>query len=265
MEKHAILKMINQKDSSIVRAEHSGKYIQSFARTDKKCVRAQYLSPSNIKHDLAIIEARYRPKGTRSYKHGVLSFGASVEELPPERALQFTVEWLQFYEGYPWIAAVHVNKPRHIHSHFLLGTTNIRTGKKMTQSPKDLKMSKAYYNQVAQKYNLPLVLYDGMDTSTPSEDASTSQPEANTFSDVPKNTQAGDTMVESNRGYQSFYDCSPTDMILPEIVYEPLFPEPSTSRIQQSDYGVIPLLMNVYQENVDRFFHLGYGRSGKLL
>ena len=91
------------------------------------------------------------------FKQGILSFGATCNELIPEKALQLTQEVLDYFRYYPWLAAIHTNKPEHVHAHFLLGMTNVHTGQKYSQSPHELRNFRNHYNEIAHKNSLPQV------------------------------------------------------------------------------------------------------------
>lgn len=155
MDRHAVIKFVNYKTPTLKRAQRLSRYIGQLARTEPKYLAGQYMLPPCSEHSLEVIENRYHPKGTRTFKQGILSFGASTEELPPNTALDLTKEVLAFFTDYPWLAAIHTNKPKHIHAHFLLGMTNVRNGKKYSQSPQELHQFMDHYNDLARKHSLP--------------------------------------------------------------------------------------------------------------
>ena len=157
MDKFAVAKFVNYKTSNEGRAKRLSGYIRQLASAEPKYLASQYMTPANSEHSLAVIEKRWHPKGTRMFKQGILSFGATTEELKADKALEITREILGFFESYPWLAAIHTNKPSHIHAHFLLGMTNVRTGAKYSQGPQELRQFVEHYNKVARKRFLPLL------------------------------------------------------------------------------------------------------------
>lgn len=161
MESHAIAKFINYRTASVERARRLSSYIKQLTRTEPEYVLSQYISKANSEHSLRIVEGRWHPMGDRSFKQGVLSFGATCEELQPTKALGITKEILEYFADFPWLAAIHTNKPEHIHTHFLLSTTNVRTGRKYSQSPQELRQFREHYNEVASKNSLPLLKEKG--------------------------------------------------------------------------------------------------------
>ena len=157
MDKHGIIKFVNYSIASANRAKRLSVYLKQLSRTSPQYVANNYLSKANTEHSLKVIENRWHPKGSRMFKQGILSFGATCKELPPEKALRLTQEILGYFSYYPWLAAVHTNKPEHIHAHFLLGMTNVHTGHKYSQSPHELRNFRDHYNAIASKNSLPQV------------------------------------------------------------------------------------------------------------
>lgn len=150
-----ITKFINYSDSSPQRAEKFSRYLQNLLKTNAEYVSVNYLDRNNVEHGIQVIEKKWKPRGSRSFKQGILAYGVSTSEYPIERILKFNEELLKkMYPHNPWLVAVHTNKPL-LHAHFLLVTTNVITGKKMSQSPKDLKNFKDQYDELARKYGLP--------------------------------------------------------------------------------------------------------------
>ena len=157
MDQHAIIKFINYSAATPGRAKRLSFYLKQLPRTSPEYVTTNYLCKDNSEHGLNVIENRWHPKGNRLFKQGILSFGATCQELAPEKALQLTQEVMEYFSYYPWLAAVHTNKPEHIHAHFLLGMTNVHTGHKYSQSPHELRNFKDHYNAIASKNSLPQV------------------------------------------------------------------------------------------------------------
>ena len=154
----AIIKFVNYADNANpTRAERLSKYLQLLQRTDENLIISNYIDKKDAAHGLEVIEKNFNPRGHRSFKQGIISTGISCKEFAPTEFLKFMSKLLtDFFRGYPYLAAVHTNKPSRLHSHFLLGTTNVLTGKKFSQSKRDLQNFKDYYDELAKQYNLPL-------------------------------------------------------------------------------------------------------------
>ena len=154
MAKHAIIKLINYPNADVAKAKQISDYIQAPKRTQTAYVFGHGLDAADVGGSLETIEKRWKPKGTRLFKHGVFSFGQP--DLAPEKAVEVTQEIMAFFKDYPWLAAVHINCPYRIHSHFLLGCINLLTGRKYSQGLKELQLFKDFYGDVASRHGLPV-------------------------------------------------------------------------------------------------------------
>ena len=149
-----IIKFVNYKQTSPAKAKRLEAYISALGKTEKKLTASNYLTIGDAKRGLEVIYNRFHPNGQRLYKQGILAFG--VPDIAVDTALNVAKDTLRFFDEYPWIMAVHLNKPKRLHAHFLLGTINVHTGKKLSQSLADIKMIRNKYDEVAKEYGLPL-------------------------------------------------------------------------------------------------------------
>ena len=150
-----ITKFINYSNSSPQRAEKFSRYLQNLSKTNSAYVATNYLDRNNIEQSIKVLERKWKPGGSRSFKQGILAYGLPVGEYPVEEIMKFNKELLKkIFPDFPWMFTVHTNKNL-LHSHFLLVTTNVLTGKKLSQSPKDLQSFKDCYDDLAVKYGLP--------------------------------------------------------------------------------------------------------------
>ncbi len=241
MEKCAIIKFVNYNTATLNRAKRLSRYIKALSRTNEKYVATQYISKANAEHGLQVIEDRWKPKGKRSFKQGILSFGVSCNEFSPEEALKMTEETLQYYRHLPWLAAVHINKPQHLHAHFLLGMTSIFDGKKYSQGPSDLQKFKRYYNSIARKHGLPLVHGYGMDAHADSS-AQTLNPQV--------------VRVDVHNKPEWHYPENTWNTLNPSQLGVPSYPASIYPQPQQTK-GIF----DDYREDFGRFFLLGYEKG----
>ena len=239
MEKCAIIKFVNYSLATLEKARRFSMYVRALSRTNDNYVIANYISKSNVEHGLKVIEERWKPKGTRSFKQGILSFGVNCNEFSPEEALEVTEETLQYFHQLPWLAAVHINKPQHLHAHFLLGMTSIFDGKKYSQGPSDLQKFKQYYNSIARKHGLPLVHGHGMD---PQADLS------------PQTLNPNVVYVDTQNQPEYYAPVVTLDATYPRNA--PSYPAPIYLQPQQ-----MKGIFDDYCEDFRRFFLLGYGKG----
>lgn len=152
-----ITKFVNYSDSSPKRAEKFSRYLKHLSKTNSDYMATNYLDRDNVERSIKVIERKWKPRGSRSFKQGILAYGVPVGEYSVEKIMKFNRELLQkTFPDFPWMFAIHTNK-YFLHSHFLLVTTNVLTGKKLSQSPKDLQAFKDQYDELALKYGLPVL------------------------------------------------------------------------------------------------------------
>ena len=244
MDNFAVAKFVNYKTSNEGRAKRLSGYIRQLASAEPKYLASQYMTPANSEHSLAVIENRWHPKGTRMFKQGILSFGATTEELKADKALEITREILGFFESYPWLAAIHTNKPAHIHAHFLLGMTNVRTGAKYSQGPQELRAFAEHYNKVARKKSLPLLKgHDDPKEPLPNKSRPVSE--------------AGSRIVDVD----SSGDCG---QVCPVYCQSQLAVPMNTGVYAAVALGEDPLrnIVRCFQNDFEKYFLLGLGKDG---
>ena len=152
-----ITKFVNYSNASPRRAEKFSRYLKHLSKTNSDYMATNYLDRDNVERSIKVIERKWKPRGSRSFKQGILAYGVPVGEYPVEKIMKFNRELLQkTFPDFPWMFAIHTNK-YFLHSHFLLVTTNVLTGKKLSQSPKDLQAFKDQYDELALKYGLPVL------------------------------------------------------------------------------------------------------------
>lgn len=80
------------------------------------------------------------------------------QEVTPEVALEIAGKLAQhkYFDGFQMIYAVHTDT-QNIHTHFVVNSVNLETGKKWQLSPKQLQELKDYSDDLIQSYNLSVV------------------------------------------------------------------------------------------------------------
>lgn len=156
-DKSAIIKWINYKKTSFNDFDKAIKYVTNVKAAPREYTYFGHIDPDTAVQDLRTIENRYQKRtDSRLYKHLVCSFGAS--SLKAEEAYRFMKELMApFRNEYPVIFAIHTNIPKRIHAHALIGMTNLWTGKKFSQGPRDLTKFRQKYNVLAEDFHLPIL------------------------------------------------------------------------------------------------------------
>ncbi len=229
MAKSAIVKFVNYPDAGMEKSEKVAKYICSPSRTESKLIFSHCLDRNDVTNSFHTIENRWQPKGTRLFKHGIFSFGDP--KMDPTKAVQITKDVLDIFNCYPWLAAVHINCPQRVHTHFLLGCIDLRTGRKLSQSKRDLLQFKEHYNSIAKKHGIPLVRGYGLE-----------QPQSLAEEDVSNEIVSDVVTIDSSPLYVTNYP-------------NPVTPPPH----QGNDAGSI---LTDFKKDFAMYFSFGYGRSG---
>ncbi|WIV11167.1 relaxase/mobilization nuclease domain-containing protein [Proteiniborus sp. MB09-C3] len=106
-------------------------------------------------NDMILVKKMYRKEGGRMFKHFYHSY-SDKENLDPLTAHQITLDLIsreKRFEGFQIFAATHIDKG-HLHTHIILNTVNIETGKKWQQSNTFLSEMKELSNEVCKEYGL---------------------------------------------------------------------------------------------------------------
>lgn len=152
--KAAIFKAINYIDSSMEKIEHNINYILDEKKTPHKYRKGWYLDIDDSLSGIERFYKRYHPKGTRNFKHYIISFGLS--DLSVDKAFEVGQELAGYYgQDYPMILGIHTNIPARIHAHFLLNTVNVRTGKKFSESRKAFEQYRCFINATLLDHHMP--------------------------------------------------------------------------------------------------------------
>lgn len=149
----SIMRWINYHDTNMQKFERAAQYIFNENSSPVEYRHSLNLSVTEPVNGLRVIQERWKPRGDRLFKHGVISFG--VRDLAPDKALSATDELLSIYTDYPVIYSVHTNIPRRIHAHFIMAMTNVYTGKKFEQNPAEFYRFRDHYNETMVKHSLP--------------------------------------------------------------------------------------------------------------
>lgn len=167
--KFAIARWINYKHTSIEGFEKAWKYITGSHSSKLAFQKYHGLRETTPVIDLESIEERYKSDlSGRIYKHFIISFGEP--DLASTLAFKALEDIMKKYDDYPYVFAVHDNIPKRIHGHCIMGTRNIKTGKKFEQSPGEFKNFNAHINKILKDMDLPLLRGTKVDAAEEGDD-----------------------------------------------------------------------------------------------
>lgn len=108
--------------------------------------------------DIRFFENRFHKKPGRLFKHWIYVPGLRVDEIEADKLLAYGNEVLkECFSDYPNVIAIHMNKPRRIHLHAVIGCTSVINGKKLDQSPSGFDYFCSIVDGLAKEYHLPLL------------------------------------------------------------------------------------------------------------
>lgn len=162
-QRFAIIKAINYKNSPFERIQGHIDYILDPRKSPEKYQQGWYVDCNQALEGLERLYKRYHPRGTRNFKHWIISFGSPF--LSADRAFEVSKNIADYYgKDYPIILGLHTNTKR-IHCHFLQNTVAVRSGKKFSQSLDDFDKFRLFVNDVLAQYKLPLLRGVGKKTA----------------------------------------------------------------------------------------------------
>lgn len=129
-------------------------YITKDDKTTSNLISGINCSPQTAFEEMLIIKKMFNKEEGRQFIHFTHSY-SDKEKIDPRLAHEISLKILDHprFKDYQVIAATHVDK-KHIHTHFILNTVNIETGKKWRQSRKELEELKNYSNELCKDYGL---------------------------------------------------------------------------------------------------------------
>ncbi len=129
-------------------------YITKNGKTTSHLITGINCSPESAFDEMMLTKKMYNKENGRQFIHFTHSY-SDKEKISPELAHEISLRLLddERFKGFEILAATHVDKD-HIHTHFILNTVNMETGKKWRQSNKELEDLKEYSNQLCAEYGL---------------------------------------------------------------------------------------------------------------
>lgn len=126
-------------------------YVYDSNKTQDRLCHTLGVCKQSVADDMIFVKRLFCQTDKRQMLHWVLSFDAGVET---ETADMIGQEVLHMLSGeYQAICATHTNTLNR-HVHFAINTVNVKTGKKFTNSKKDMLYFRNEINRVLEKYDL---------------------------------------------------------------------------------------------------------------
>ncbi len=111
-------------------------------------------SPQSAYHEFINTKLLNEKCNGRMYYHFVQAFHKD-ENITPQTAHEIALKLADFYKGYEILVCTHTDR-EHIHSHFVVNSVNLETGKKLHQSAHAIQEIRLASDQLCMEYNLTL-------------------------------------------------------------------------------------------------------------
>lgn len=142
------------KDRRYTRIRERVEYVYDERKTEDKFCHMLGVSRDNAYHDMLLVKTLFGKTEGRQYMHWVLSHD---EGLPVELADKIGKEVLFLLQGkYQAVAATHLNTT-HVHTHFLINSVDVVTGKKFSDSRKNMLEFREKINDILKIHGLNLI------------------------------------------------------------------------------------------------------------
>jgi hypothetical protein len=149
----AVVEFINKPNKTYTGMRKIINYVLRPDKTNETITTGINLNPDNAFNEMVTLKKLMGKTDRRLWYHFIQSF-PPYDNIKPELAMQVAIETAEYFkEQYQILIAVHTDK-KHIHTHFLLNTVNIETGKKYTQNNEQRIEIQAFSDRICEKYNL---------------------------------------------------------------------------------------------------------------
>jgi len=129
-------------------------YITKDEKTSEHLITGINCNPESAFNEMMITKRMYNKERGRQFIHFVHSF-SDKEDITPEIAHEISLKLIEHakFEGFQILAATHTDR-KHLHTHFILNTVNLETGKKWQLSTNEVKELIRYSNKLCEQYGL---------------------------------------------------------------------------------------------------------------
>lgn len=150
----AVIEFINGKNDSISALKRVLEYINNPAKTEEQLKGTHNCNILKPYNDMYMTKRTQNKTKGRQYVHFTQSF-APYDKVTPEIIRKIADELVKHssFNGYQVAYAVHTDRD-HLHTHFVINTVHMETGKKWRQSKEELQAFKDYSDDLCRKYGL---------------------------------------------------------------------------------------------------------------
>jgi len=148
--------MFNAKNCTLKTLNKCIKYITNDKKSNQEYIGGIGVDLNSPYEDMVLIKSLHRKLSGRQHIHWMCSYETQntlelckVKELATEIAEYFS-------NGFQMVWATHINT-EHYHTHFVVNTVNVYSGRKFSQSQSDLRRLKEFVNMKFAEYAIDLI------------------------------------------------------------------------------------------------------------
>lgn len=150
-----IEELIDRKDGALFN------YVTQNKKTEMKLITGINCRPSSAFKEMMITKRRFNKTDGRQFKHFVHSYSKHEKDLTPELAHKITLELLKYekFKGFEILVTTHTDTDT-LHSHIVVNSVNMETGKKWNHSLGELFEMTDLSNELCKEYGLKYSFID---------------------------------------------------------------------------------------------------------
>ncbi len=148
-EELTIEELSNRKDDAVFG------YVMQDKKTETKLITGINCRPSSVFEEMLLTKSMFRKMEGRQFKHFIHAYSKLEKSLTPKMAHEITLKLLEHkkFKDYEILVATHTDTD-HIHSHIIVNSVNMKTGKKWNHSLKDMTAIRELSNKLCAEYGL---------------------------------------------------------------------------------------------------------------
>lgn len=153
----ATIEFINRKNQTKNAMSRVLKYIIRSDKTTEHLIHSIFCDKDTAYEDFIQVKQLFEKENGRLYIHFIQSFSPD-EDITPEIANEIAQRLLShpIFNGFQIVMATHTDTP-HLHTHFVINTVNVETGRKWHVSSQDLQSLKDYSDELCREYGLSVI------------------------------------------------------------------------------------------------------------
>lgn len=147
----SIIRFINDRNRKASQLRGILRYATREGTIERQYVSGMGINPDTAFEEMIAAKRMFHQEEGKQYLHLVVSCDQIMQQ--PDIMNQIGKEFANFYADYQVLMVTHTDK-KNLHSHLVINSVNMQTGKKLSQKRKDFWKFLKYANQIFANYGL---------------------------------------------------------------------------------------------------------------